>query len=264
MLHLLSYPPIIRGFIVLLSLSALLPITGVWVLRLNLLPYRFMLMHGSLLGGAIALAFNLSQLPVLIITLFILIILADSMANQSRLDAGQVTIFLMTASLGGAMALLYGAQVSAQNTLGLLWGSLFVISSIEVVSIILFCTGLAIFARVYHLKIQAVIFDRDAAFTAGVNDTWMMRILLILIGLIVAFAMRIIGALLLDALLLVPVIIGSTGTRSLAGLYKRSVITGIGLGLSGFATSLATDLPVGATTALAGALVLGITLIIKH
>ena len=223
-----------------------------------------MLMHGALLGGAIALALDFMQLPVIIVTILTLVILTDFMTNRRRLDAGLSTIFLMTASLGGAMALIYGAQVPAQKALNLLWGNLFAVSPVETAVTILFCLGVVIFTRVFHLQIQAVIFDRDVAFTAGVNDVWMMRVLLAMIGLTAAFAMRVIGALLLDALLLLPVFISSLGARSLSGLCKRSVTVGIGLGLIGFIVSLATDLPVGAATALTGALVLVLVLIFKR
>ncbi len=263
MLNLLTYPPILRGFIVLLASSAAFPVAGVWILRLNLLPYRFMLMHGAMLGGAIALALGIGQLPAVIVINVFLVLLADAMANKGRLEAGMSTMFLMVASLGAAMALLYGASVPAQDAMALLWGNLFAVSKLETAATVLYCIGLLLFARLRNMQIQAVIYDRDIAFTAGVNDTAEMRALLIVTALTVAFAMRVIGALLLDALLLIPVIIASIGTHSLAGLYKNAIIIGLGIGIAGFFGALATDLPVGATTALIGAAVLGLRLLIK-
>lgn len=261
MLRMLSYPPILRGLIVLIAASAAFPVAGVWIIRLNLLPYRFMLMHGAMLGGAIGLALGISPLPSVIIVNILLVLLADLLANRGRLDAGLTTVFLMVASLGGAMALLYGAGVPAQDALGLLWGNLFAVSPPETVATVLFCIGLLLFSRIFSLRIQAVIFDRDIAFTAGVNDTAVMRILLIVTGLTVAFAMRIIGALLLDALLLIPAIIASIRAHSLSRLYRRSILVGLMIGIGGFAAALATDLPVGASTALLGAAALGAVLI---
>lgn len=261
MLTMLSYPPILRGLFVLIAASAAFPVAGVWIIRLNLLPYRFMLMHGAMLGGAIGLALGLSPLPVVIVVNILLVLLADILANRGRMDAGLTTIFLMVASLGGAMALLYGSGVPAQEALGLLWGNLFAVSPGETLATILFCVGLLLFSRIYSQRIQAVIFDRDVAFTAGVNDTVVMRMLLMVTALTVAFAMRIIGALLLDALLLIPAIIASISAHSLSGLYRRSIIIGLVIGVGGFAAALATDLPVGASTALLGATVLGGVLI---
>ncbi len=257
----LSYPPILRGLFVLIAAAAAFPVAGVWIIRLNLLPYRFMLMHGAMLGGAIGLTLGFSPLPVVIVVNILLVLLADLMANKGRLDAGLTTIFLMVASLGGAMALIYGAEIPAQDAMGLLWGNLFAVSRVETAATILFSIGLLLFSRIFSQRIQAVIFDRDVAFTAGVNDTAVMRMLLMVTALTVAFAMRIIGALLLDALLLIPAIIASVSAHSLARLYRRAVFIGLVIGIGGFAIALISDLPVGASTALLGAGLLGCVLI---
>jgi zinc transport system permease protein len=218
-------------------------------------------MHGAMLGGALGLVLGISPLPSVIVVNLLLVLLADLMANRGRLDGGLTTVFLMVASLGAAMALLYGAAVPAQDALSLLWGSLFAVSEIELAATLLFCAGLLLFSRVFALKIQAVIFDRDVAFSAGVNDSSITRALMVITGLTVAFAMRIIGALLLDALLLIPAIIASVRAPGLKTLYRRSVIIGITVALGGFSAALATDLPVGASTSLLGALMLGVVLI---
>jgi len=250
--------------IVLIAASAAFPVAGVWIIRLNLLPYRFMLMHGAMLGGAIGLALGISPLPTVIAVNIILVLLADLLANRARLDAGMTTIFLMVASLGGAMALIYGAGVPAQDALGLLWGNLFAVSPRETAATVLFCIGLLLFSRIYSQQILAVIFDRDVAFTAGVNESAVMRMLLIVTALTVAFAMRIIGALLLDALLLIPAITASISSNSLSRLYRRSILTGLVIGVGGFAAALATDMPVGASTALLGAAALAGVLLINR
>lgn len=262
-LKMLEYPPILRGLIVLIAASTAFPVAGVWILRLNLLPYRFMLMHGAMLGGAVALAMGVGQLPAVIAVNILLVLLADTMSNRGRMDAGMSTMFLMVASLGGAIALLYGASVPAQDAMGLLWGNLFAVSPPETWATILYCIGLLLYSRIRGRQIQAIIYDRDVAFTAGVNERGEMRGLLIVTALTVAFAMRIIGALLLDALLLIPAIIASMGTHSLSRLYRNAIFIGLAIGIAGFFSALMIDLPVGATTSLIGAAILGVVLISK-
>ena len=60
MLELLTLAPILKGLIVLTVAGLTFPITGVYLFRLNLLPMRFMLMHGAILGGAMALALQIN------------------------------------------------------------------------------------------------------------------------------------------------------------------------------------------------------------
>lgn len=58
MFEVLTYPPVIRGFILLAISGFTYPLSGVFILRMNILPIRYLLMHGVLLGGAIGLAFS--------------------------------------------------------------------------------------------------------------------------------------------------------------------------------------------------------------
>ncbi len=51
------------------------PATGVMVLRMNLVPMRYMLMHGVILGGALALAMDLPLLPVVTVLNLMLVLL---------------------------------------------------------------------------------------------------------------------------------------------------------------------------------------------
>jgi zinc transport system permease protein len=53
MLELLTLSPVMKGLILLMVAGVAFPVTGVYLLRLNLLPLRFMLMHGAILGGVV-------------------------------------------------------------------------------------------------------------------------------------------------------------------------------------------------------------------
>ena len=64
LLLLFSLAPVMKGFIAMSISGAVFPLCGVMVLRLNLVPMRYMLMHGVILGGAIAMALNVPLLPV--------------------------------------------------------------------------------------------------------------------------------------------------------------------------------------------------------
>jgi zinc transport system permease protein len=74
-LELLSLSPIMKGLILLIVAGIAFPVTGVYLLRLNLLLLRFMLMHGAILGGAVALAFHLSPFITTIVVSLILVLL---------------------------------------------------------------------------------------------------------------------------------------------------------------------------------------------
>ena len=66
LLPIFMLPPVFRGGIALIVSGACFPLCGVMVLRLQLVPLRYMLMHGVILGGALALAFSLPVVPVIL------------------------------------------------------------------------------------------------------------------------------------------------------------------------------------------------------
>ena len=84
MVELFTYEPIIKGFIILIIAGFSFPITGVYLLRMNLLPLRFMLMHGAILGGAISLAFNINPFAGTLAINLLLVLLMTRMSRSFR------------------------------------------------------------------------------------------------------------------------------------------------------------------------------------
>ena len=79
LLFMLSLAPVAKGLLAMTIAGLCFPAAGVMVLRLDLVPMRYMLMHGVILGGAISLASSLPLLPVSI-ALNLLLVIAPSSA----------------------------------------------------------------------------------------------------------------------------------------------------------------------------------------
>ena len=260
----LSYDPILRGFLALLIVGAVFPLNGVFILRLNLIALRFMLMHGALLGGAIALGLNLDPLVLAIVFDLALVLIIAAVSRNSSLNAGNVTIFLMVLTVGLAVIVIYRFGVTAKDTLAILWGSLFALSPLDLFLTILFSIMTLLFVVTSFRRIKAVLFNRDIAFSSGIRADLYHNVILLITGITVAFCMRLIGALLLDALLLLPAIAGSLFARSMKGLFVLAALFGVLSSLSGFFLSLAVDIPVSSAVTIVASLILGIGIISRR
>ena len=260
----LSYDPILRGFLALLIVGAVFPLNGVFILRLNLIALRFMLMHGALLGGAIALGLNLNPLVLAIVFDLALVLIIVAVSRNSSLNAGNVTIFLMVLTVGLAVIVIYRFGVTAKDTLAILWGSLFALSPLDLFLTILFSIMTLLFVVTSFRRIKAVLFNRDIAFSSGIRADLYHNVILLITGITVAFCMRLIGALLLDALLLLPAIAGSLFARSMKGLFVLAALFGVLSSLSGFFLSLAVDIPVSSAVTIVASLILGIGIISRR
>ena len=264
MFEYLSYPPILRGAVALLISGALFPVIGVFVLRLNLITLRFMLMHGTLLGGAIALGFGINPLLIGVLVNLLLIVLIARLSAITGGDTGYITTFFMVLTIGLAFIVMYRMKVPAKDALSILWGNLLAMTRLDVALTVGFCGATLVFVLLFYGRLKAVVFSREIAFTSGVNDTLIYQAILVFIGFTIAFAMRLIGALLLDALLLLPAIVASFYARSTRGMFLIAGACGVIASTGGFVISLSFDIPTSSAVTVVAAILLAIGLVTKR
>ena len=260
----LAYPPVARGLIVLLLAGAAFPLTGIFVLRLNLITLRFTLMHGTLLGGAIALGFALNPLWASAAVNLFLIASISWLNRRLAVDTGHITTFFMVITIGVAFAVMYRTGVAAKDTLFILWGNLYAMNRVDFYLTLAFCSATILLVVAAFPKLVAILFDRSVAVTVGVNERLTYNVILLLIGFTIAFAMRLIGALLLDAVLLLPAILARLFARSIRGMFLIASVIGVLSSALGFFLSLIIDIPASSGVTIVAAAILGVGLIAKR
>ena len=258
-----GYAPILRGFVILLVAGSLFPLTGVFVLRLNLITLRFMLMHGTLLGGAVALALGVDPLILGIGIDIILVLAVAYLSRTTGLNVGHVTTFFMVLTIGLAFAVIYRAHVPAKDALSILWGNLFALSGFDLYLTLAFSVSSLAFVLVFYRSLKAILFSREIAFSSGVHEKGIYNAILVLTGLTIAFAMKLIGALLLDAILLLPAIVASFFARSTRQMFFFAAVAGFASSFLGFFVSLILDIPASSSVTIVAALILAAGFLIK-
>jgi zinc transport system permease protein len=269
-IHYLSLAPIQRGAMVILVSSVTFPLIGVLILKLNLVPYRFMLMHSSLLGSALGLAFNTSPLVVGLLTNGVVITTIGisstsrypGMVKKPSANATSLVSFFLVATVGLAIAIIYRFDVPAMEALSLFWGNVYALSPMDLRIVLGFSGLIVIVVKALFPGILALLFDRQTAFTSGVPVRALELLVLYGLGLTIQLAMGLIGALMLDALIILPAIVAGHTAKSALTLFVHSSIWGLVIGVIGFFSSLIIDIPASSGITLTGATCLG--LIILH
>jgi zinc transport system permease protein len=260
----LSYPPILRGFIALVLAGCFFPLAGVFILRLNLVTLRFTLMHAALLGAAIGLALHIDPLLAGLAMDLITIAAIGRVARESGLALGYVATFFMVLTIGLAFAVIYKAGVPAKDAFGVLWGSIYSLSRVDLVLTALYSLGIVLFVTLLFPRVSAVLFHREIAFASGVNEAALTTVILLFVGVSVALLMKLIGALLLDSILLLPAIIASFTARSTRGFFFQACIIGAFCSIAGFFSSLALDVPASSAVTVIAACLLGAGLLYRR
>jgi zinc transport system permease protein len=263
-LQALSYAPILRGFLALVLAGCFFPLAGVFILRLNLVTLRFTLMHAALLGAAIGLALHIDPLLAGLALDLITIAAIGRVARESGLALGYVATFFMVLTIGLAFAVIYKAGVPAKDAFGVLWGSIYSLSRADLAFTALYSLVIVLFVTLLFPRVSAVLFHREIAFASGVNDAALTTVILLFVGVSVALLMKLIGALLLDSILLLPAIIASFTARSTRGFFFQACLIGAFCSIAGFFSSLALDVPASSAVTVIAACLLGAGLLSRR
>jgi len=265
---LFSLAPIMRGLFAMMISGAAFPICGVMVLRLNLVPMRYMLMHGVILGGAIALSLNLPLIPAtlavnILLVLFMLFTTSKKSHNFSGGSAATMVLSMALASL-----IMHIADVPAKDTLDLLWGSPFALTKSDLIMLCEISVILLIYLIINFHNIQNIFYNQHIAASSGIKVNFHYTVMVIIIAVVIAIAMKLLGAFLIDALLILPVLSASGlqkafNKNGLKKLFFMSSISGFVISLAGYITAVITNLPPTAAIALLAGIFFVITRAVK-
>jgi zinc transport system permease protein len=264
MLEFLTYPPVLRGFIALMVAGFTFPITGVYILRKNLLPLRFMLMHGALLGGAIALALNIEPFYTTLLINILLIWIMVQTTRTFKSDTGHISLFMMVAAVGLAFVIISKLGLQSKDVMSLLWGSWFTLTPFNLVGFIALAAVVLGFQLYFNRSLRALFFDQSIAISSGVNERMLTNSMVLLTALTVAVAMKAIGALLIDVLIIVPAIVATLHSKSYRGVILWASLWGGIFTISGFFISLWLEIPNSSAVALVAVLVFLFLFILKR
>lgn len=254
LIFLLTLPPVYKGLIGMCIAGVAFPVSGVMVLRLNLVPMRYMLMHGVILGGALSLAFTLPFLPTTILANVALVLLMLNLTGQSNQGFGLASAATMVFTMAAASIVMHIWDVPAKDTLQLLWGSPFALGKSDLFGLAAVALLLGLYYTLSFRTVSAIFFDREIAHSLGMRVKLHYTVMVLSIALVIAFAMKLLGALLIDALLILPVLVAGKRSQSLKQLLIFSSVIGLAVSLFGFLLAVITNFPPSGTVALLSAL----------
>ncbi|MFE1771071.1 metal ABC transporter permease [Streptomyces sp. NPDC059008] len=258
---LLQLVPVQRAGVALLLAAIGLPVIGVVIVGLDIMPVRFAMMHVALLGIAIGL---LTGLDPMLCALVACGLAGAGVAPLARTPDGLSGAMglLMSLAIAAALLVLAVSGVNASGAFALLWGSILSVGTADLVVLgvlALVVPGLFWWRR---RDVALLLYDRELALCSGVPVRVLTLVLLVLVAVSVAGAIKLTGALLVDALTLLPALAARRLGTSLKSITCWAIGVGITVNLTGFLVALWLDWPPGPVLVLtAGAVVLAVHLI---
>ncbi|MGW1147628.1 metal ABC transporter permease [Streptomyces sp. NPDC002454] len=151
---------------------------------------------------------------------------------------------------GGVMFINLAPGGSNANLNSYLFGSLSTVSSEDVAAICLLAGFVVLVTVGLRRQLFAVSQDEEFARVTGLPVRLLNLLTAVTAAVTVTVAMRVVGLLLVSALMVVPVAAAQQLTRSFAATFAVAVAIGVSVALGGTVTSYYQDVPPGATIVL--------------
>jgi len=128
-----------------------------------------------------------------------------------------------------------------------LFGNILSISIEEVIASIVLSVALVTVILLFYQELLLVTFDEESARASGVNTKRINTILVLLTALTVVLAIKMVGIMLVSALLIIPSVTAQQMARSFRSTIFMASIVGALSVVMGICISFTVDLPTGAT-----------------
>ena len=249
-LHMLSYPFIVRALVVGILVSLCAALLGV-----SLILKRYSMIGDGLshVGfGALAMAqvLGLSPLAFSVPVVVIVAILLLRLSESGKIKGDAAIAVVSTGALALGVTIISVTNGANTDLVNYMFGSILAMSDADVtLSLVLSACVLVLFIFFYN-KIFAVTFDETFAKATGKKTAMYNTVIAALTAVTVVLGMRMMGALLISALVIFPGLTAMRLFRSFSGVTICAVILSAVCFFIGITLSYLFALPTGASVVL--------------
>lgn len=223
MLEMLQYSFMTRALIAGVLVAFILPVLGGFLVARRYALISDSLAHVSLAGVGAGLLFGLSPVYIAIPVTVTGALLLEWLRRSKRLTGDISLAIVMSGGLALAVVFANLAQGANVNFTSYLFGSISTTTSQDVITLAAVGVLVLLFAVVYYRPLLHISFDEDSALIAGYKVRLLNYILVALTAATVVLSLRIVGGLLISAVLVIPVVTASRFTKSFAGTILWAV-----------------------------------------
>jgi zinc transport system permease protein len=265
--EILSYGFIQRALVAGTLIAVLCAVLGVFlVLR------RFSLIGDGLAHvtfGSVAVSLFLRVNPVYVTLAAVPLVLLSSLgilrlSERARIY-GDAAIGIVS-TLGIACGVLLASVAGGYNVdlFSYLFGNILSISGTELVFATVLFGIVMLMVALFYNDLFAITFDEDLAKSSGIKTGAINAVLVLLTALTVVLAMKVVGIMLISALLIIPAVSALQVARGFRATLITAAVFSVFSVVSGIFGSFVLNLPTGATIVIINVALFGVVFTIKR
>jgi zinc transport system permease protein len=214
--------------------------------------------HIGLLGAGVGLLMGID--PLIGVTLLaVLAALIMSRARDGLIPVGTSVGIVGQVGLALGFVLLSGLETVRTDLIGYLFGDVLALSAVDVGEIAAVCTVIALLSAVFWRRWLTAAVNGDIARAEGRESRIAETAFLVLVAVLVALGLRVVGALLIVALVIIPPAAARPFVRTPEQMAALAAFLGAVSAPLGLALAYWKDIPAGPAIVLAAAALFGLS-----
>lgn len=236
---------------------------GVFVVRMRLSAIGYSMSHGAFAGAALGVAASVNPLSTAILFSGATALLIGPVADKARLNTDTVTSIAFPLNMALAFVFLtLSPQIGLSSQVAsVLWGSVISLTNRDILYLTTLCAATLVLIHFFWKELFAIMFNRRLAEADGIDTKPFVFSIVFLIGLVVTLSLKLVGGLLIFALLFNPASSALQFLQDMKKIVIASPIIGAATCISGLTVSLMLDVPVGSCIVLVSTLIFALSIL---
>jgi zinc transport system permease protein len=239
-----------RAILASVLVGATAPAFGVFLVLRRLSLIADTLSHVALAGVAIALLTKTFAPVVALIATTIAAVSIEELRMRRLLPGDAALAVFLYGSLAVAVVLISIADGFNSTLFSYLFGSVLTVTQTDLWSMAALAIVISVFMLMFSSELAQITFDPDLARINGVRVHLLNLGLAVLTGATITVSMRVVGVLLVGALIVIPVLVSLRITKGLSRTVIASSIVGVFVAVVGMVIAYYADIAPGGTVVL--------------
>ncbi len=250
MIEIFQYEFMQRAFLAGILIAILASVSGTFIVLKRYSMISETLAHSALVGVAVALVLEYNPLWVAVVVSVLSAWLIEYLRSEFSLYSDAILAILLSGSLAIAVIIVSLGGEFNNSLFSYLFGSILSVSNENIMTIFSFGIIALALLLVFAKEFYFIAYDEEVAQISGIKVKLLNYLLVSIVAIIIALSIRIIGTLLIGALMVIPTV---AALQFRVGFLQTSLLSIIFAVLSvvlGMTLSFYFSLPSGATIVL--------------
>ena len=263
MIDIFTYPFMIKAFAVAFMISLCAPCIGLPIVLKRFSAIGDATSHSALGGIAFGLLIGINPIVGAVVFSIAAVLTIEKMRKSFGAYQEIATVVIMSAGIGLTAVLSAFIKNGSANINSFMFGSIVAISDFELWLSLVLTSLVLILTLLLYKENFAIAFDEESAGLCGIPVRAINFIMMLLTAIVVSVASRIVGALMISSLLVIPVATSMLISKSYKQTLILSIIISEFITLLGLYISFYINLRPGGTIVLLGVIVLIVTAVFR-